>query len=65
MELREEELTEEQLQQMIEFHSKNQTSRFAPSWIKSATTHGGVGTRTRGGSMCATIGGTRSTREVI
>jgi len=31
MELREEELTEEQLQQMIEFHSKNQTGRFAPS----------------------------------
>ena len=31
MELREEELTEEQLQQMTEFQSKNQTSRFAPS----------------------------------
>ena len=31
MELREEELIEEQLQQMTEFHSKNQTSRFAPS----------------------------------
>ena len=42
MELREEELTEEQLQQMIEFHSKNQTSHFAPSWIKSAATHGGA-----------------------
>ena len=31
MELREEELIEEQLQQMTKFHSKNQTSRFAPS----------------------------------
>ena len=62
MELREEELTKEQLQQMTEFHSKNQTSCFAPSWIKSAATHGGAGTRTHGGSMCATIGGTRSSR---
>ena len=49
MELREEELTEEQLQQMIEFHSKNQTSCSAPSWIKSAATHGGTGARTCGG----------------
>jgi hypothetical protein len=62
MELREEELTKEQLQQMTKFHSKNQTSRFAPSWIKSAATHGGVGTRTHGGSMWATIDGTRSSR---
>jgi hypothetical protein len=30
MELRKEELIEEQLQQMIEFHSKNQISHFAP-----------------------------------
>ena len=62
MELREEELTEEQLQQMIEFHSKNQTSRFAPSQIKSVATHEGVGARTPRGSMCGTIGGTRSSR---
>ena len=62
MELREEELTEEQLQQMTEFHSKNHTSRFAPSGIKSVATHGDAGARTRGGSMCATIGGTRSSR---
>ena len=62
MELREEELIEEQLQQMTEFHSKNQTSRFAPSWIKSAATHGGALARTHGGLMCATIGGTRSSR---
>ena len=62
MELRKEELTEEQLQQMTEFHSKNQTSRFAPSWIKSAITHGGMRAHTRGGLMCATIGGTRSSR---
>jgi uncharacterized protein YqiB (DUF1249 family) len=40
MELREEKLTKEQLQQMTEFHSKNQTSRFAPSWIKFVATHG-------------------------
>ena len=62
MELREEELTEEQLQQMTEFHSKNQTSHFAPSWIKSTATHGGAHACTRGGSMCATIGGMRSSR---
>ena len=62
MELRVEELTEEQLQQMTKFHSKNQTSCFAPSWIKSVATHGGTGTRTHGGLMCATIGGTRSSR---
>ena len=62
MELKEEELTEEQLQQMIEFHSKNQTSCSAPSWIKSAATHGGVHPRTCGGSMSATIGGMRSSR---
>jgi len=62
MELREEELIEEKLQQMTEFHSKNRTSRFAPSWIKSAATHGGVGARTHGGSICATIGGMRSSQ---
>ena len=62
MELREEELTEEQLQQMTELHSKNKTSHFAPSWIKSAATHGGAGARTHGGSMCATIGGMRSSQ---
>ena len=60
MELGEEVLTEEQLHQMTEFHSKNQTSRFTPFWIKSAATHGGAGARTHGGSMCATIGDTRS-----
>ena len=62
MELREEELTEEQLQQMIEFHSKNQTSHFAPSWIQSTTIHGHAHACTHGGLMCATIGGTRSSR---
>jgi hypothetical protein len=31
MELKEQDLTEEQLHQMTEFHSKNQTSQFAPS----------------------------------
>jgi len=40
MELREEELTEEQLQLMTEFHSKNKTSRFAPSWVQSVVSHG-------------------------
>ena len=62
MELREEELTEEQLQQMTEFHSKNQTSRFAPSWVQSVVSHGRTCAHTRGGLMCATIGGTRSSR---
>ena len=60
MEQREEELTEEQLQLMTEFHSKNQTSRFAPSWVQSIVTHGHARARTRGGSMCAIIGGMRS-----
>jgi hypothetical protein len=62
MELREEELTKEQLQLMTEFHSKNQTSRFAPSWIQSVVTHGCVHARTYGGSICATIGGMRSSQ---
>ena len=62
MELREEELTKEQLQQMTEFYSKNQTSRFAPSWIQSTAIHELMHAHTCGGMMCATIGGTRSSR---
>jgi hypothetical protein len=61
MELREEELIEEQLQLMTEYHSKKQINVFAPSWIKSAAdTHRFP--RTHGGSMCATIVATRSSR---
>ena len=62
MELKEEELTKEQLQLMTEFHAKNQTSCFAPSWVQSIVSHGHTHAHTCGGLMCGTIGGTRSSQ---
>ena len=61
MELSEDEFTEEQLQDMTDYHSKNQTNAFAPSSVKlTADFH--QCPKSHGGSMCATTGGTRSSR---
>ena len=59
MELNEEEFTEEQLEVMTNYHTKNQTNAFAPSWVKSAADFHRR-PHSLEGSMCATIGGTRS-----
>ena len=62
MKLRKDELTEEQLQLMTKFHSKNQTSRFAPSWVQSTVSHGRAHAHSRGGSLMSANGCTRSSR---
>lgn len=60
MELSEAELTEEQKQIMTEYHSMNQTSALAPSWIqKAANVH--MRPRTHGGK-CGRVSGMRSRR---